>query len=82
MYDRAKAAHRRIVVAAGEAGEVGRMFIQLSAALMCTAESEQRNLALKRLADSCELAMAALAKSQQPRRNGPYSGGCSGKPSS
>lgn len=69
MYDQAKAAHRRILSATEDGGDVGSLFVQLSTALMCTPVSDQRTFALKRLADSCEMAMAAMAKYRQPRKN-------------
>lgn len=82
MYDQAKAAHRRVLTASDNAGDIGRLYVQLSVALMCLGESDQRTAALKRLADSCETAATALAKGRQSRRNRFGITGSSEKPSS
>lgn len=82
MYDHAKAAHHRILTASENMAEVGRLYVQLATALMCSAESPQRVTALRTLADSCEMAMTALSKGQKSRRNRFGNAGSPEKPSS
>lgn len=69
MYDHTEAARRRILMAAHGDGQVGRRYLELANLLMTAPDSPQKLTALRRLADSCESAMALMEKGRQSRGN-------------
>lgn len=69
MYDRAQAARKRILLATQGHGRTGRIYRDLANLLICGPDCPQKEAALKRLADSCDSAMAMLAKAGQSRGN-------------
>lgn len=69
MYDHAEAARRRILARAAEAGVVGRKYLELANLLMQGPDSPLRTSALKRLADSCDNAIALVEKVRQSQGN-------------
>lgn len=71
MYDRTRAARKRILVATQGYGKTGRMYRDLANILICGPDCPQKEAALKRLADSCDSAMAMLAKAGQSSGNSP-----------
>jgi hypothetical protein len=73
MYDHAEAARRRVVIGAKNGGAVGAMYVKLANTLMQAPDFPTRTAALKKLADSCDSAMALTEKVRQSRGNSPDS---------
>lgn len=69
MYDHAEAARRRIVMRAAEGGILGRKYVELANMLMSGPDSPLRTSALKKLADSCDNAIALAERVRQSRGN-------------
>lgn len=74
MYDHTEAARRRVLLAASEGGTLGRMYCDLANILNSAPDCPQKLAAMKRLADSCESAMALVEKTRQSKRNPPANG--------
>ncbi|AXH66186.1 hypothetical protein SEA_SATIS_25 [Streptomyces phage Satis] len=71
MYDHTEAARRRILLASADGGTLGRMYRDLANILNTAPNSPQKLTAMKKLADSCESAMALVEKTRQSKRNPP-----------
>lgn len=71
MYDHAEAARRRILMRAVGGGPIGRMYVNLANTLMREPDSDLRTSSLKKLADSCDNAIAMVEKARQSRGNPP-----------
>lgn len=69
MYDHAEAARRRIITRARHTGPVGRKYVELANLLMTGPDSALRTSALKKLADSCDNAIALVEKVRQSPGN-------------
>ena len=69
MYDHAEAARRRIAMRVKGAGPVGKGYLDLANILMTGPDSPLRTSALKKLADSCDNAIALVEKVRQSRGN-------------
>jgi hypothetical protein len=69
MYDHAEAARRRIIARSRDAGPVGRKYVELANLLMTGPDSPLRTSALKKLADSCDNAIALVEKVRQSPGN-------------
>ena len=71
MYDHAEAARRRIIARSNDGGLLGRKYIELANLLMRGPDSALRTGALKKLADSCDNAIALVEKVRQSPGNTP-----------
>lgn len=69
MYDHAEAARRRILARSRHAGPVGRKYVELANLLMTGPDSPLKTSAMKKLADSCDNAIALVEKVRQSQGN-------------
>lgn len=79
VYDHAEAARRRILARAAGGGTLGRKYAELANILMAGPDSSLRTSALKKLADSCDNAIALAERVRQSGGNSSHNPGSPGQ---